>query len=83
MFTAPKPAFTSLVEQKEPINNNYTEIRVSKEKGEKVDVGTLAHVFFFFFAITIQVNQLTLTYDLPFLQWSRNQYHRQRRSPRI
>jgi len=47
MFTAPKPAFTSLVEQKEPINNNYTEIRVSKEKGEKVDVGTLAHVFFF------------------------------------
>jgi len=45
MSAAPKPAFTSLVEQKEPVNNNYTEIRVSKEKGEKVDVGTLAHVF--------------------------------------
>lgn len=36
---APKSAFKPLVEQKEaPINKNYTEIRVSKEKGEKVDV---------------------------------------------
>ncbi|XP_070155257.1 MICOS complex subunit Mic60 isoform X2 [Polyergus mexicanus] len=36
---APKPAFKPLVEKKEaPINENYAEIRVSKEKGEKVDV---------------------------------------------
>ncbi|XP_032685600.1 MICOS complex subunit Mic60 [Odontomachus brunneus] len=36
---APKPVFKPLVEKKEtPINQNYTEIRVSKEKGEKVDV---------------------------------------------
>lgn len=39
---APKPAFKPLVEQKEaPINKSYAEIRVSKEKGEKVD-GTFA-----------------------------------------
>ncbi|XP_050449745.1 MICOS complex subunit Mic60 isoform X2 [Cataglyphis hispanica] len=36
---APKPAFKPLVEKKEaPINENYAEIRVSQEKGEKVDV---------------------------------------------
>ncbi|KAL6446564.1 hypothetical protein ACFW04_001238 [Cataglyphis niger] len=36
---APKPAFKPLVEKKEaPINEPYTEIRVSQEKGEKVDV---------------------------------------------
>ncbi|XP_011262287.2 LOW QUALITY PROTEIN: MICOS complex subunit Mic60 [Camponotus floridanus] len=36
---APKPVFKPLVEKKEaPINENYAEIRVSKEKGEKVDV---------------------------------------------
>ncbi|XP_077259436.1 inner membrane mitochondrial protein mitofilin isoform X1 [Temnothorax americanus] len=36
---APKPAFKPLVEQKEaPINKSHTEIRVSKDKGEKVDV---------------------------------------------
>lgn len=45
MYTvAPKPVFKPLVEKKEaPINENYAEIRVSKEKGEKVDVGTLAY----------------------------------------
>lgn len=43
---APKPAFKPLVEQKEaPTNKNYAEIRVSKEKGEKVDVGTFLHYF--------------------------------------
>lgn len=41
---APKPVFKPLVEKKEaPINENYAEIRVSKEKGEKVDVGTFAY----------------------------------------
>ncbi|XP_070519384.1 MICOS complex subunit Mic60 isoform X3 [Cardiocondyla obscurior] len=36
---APKPAFKPLAEQKETSSNrNYTEIRVSKEKAEKVDV---------------------------------------------
>jgi len=44
---APKPAFKPLVEQKEaPINKNYTEIRVSKDKGEKVDAGTFTITFF-------------------------------------
>jgi len=41
---APKPAFKPLIEKKEaPINENYAEIRVSKEKGEKVDVGMFVH----------------------------------------
>ncbi|XP_011068733.1 PREDICTED: MICOS complex subunit Mic60 isoform X3 [Acromyrmex echinatior] len=36
---APKPAFKLLADQKEaPINKNYAEIRISKDKGEKVDV---------------------------------------------
>ncbi|KAG5319890.1 MIC60 protein, partial [Acromyrmex heyeri] len=36
---APKPAFKLLTDQKEaPINKNYAEIRISKDKGEKVDV---------------------------------------------
>lgn len=39
MYTvAPKSAFKPLIEQKEaPINKNFTEIRISKEKGEKVE----------------------------------------------
>lgn len=42
--TAPKPAFKPLADKKEaPINENYAEIRVSKEKGEKVDVGKLIY----------------------------------------
>lgn len=40
---APKPVFKPLVEQKEaPISKSHAEIRVSKEKGEKVAVGTFA-----------------------------------------
>ncbi|XP_043462629.1 MICOS complex subunit Mic60 [Leptopilina heterotoma] len=36
---APKPAFTPLVEKKpEPVNENYTEIRLSKEKGAEIEV---------------------------------------------
>ena len=43
---APKPAFKLLADQKEaPINKNYAEIRISKDKGEKVDVGTFALFF--------------------------------------
>jgi len=39
---APKPAFKPLVDHKEAsINKNQTEIRISKDKDEKVDVGTL------------------------------------------
>ncbi|XP_067209003.1 MICOS complex subunit Mic60 isoform X3 [Linepithema humile] len=38
-YKPPKSAFKPLVEKKEaPVNQNYAEIRVSKEKGEKVDV---------------------------------------------
>ncbi|XP_018358670.1 PREDICTED: MICOS complex subunit Mic60, partial [Trachymyrmex cornetzi] len=38
-YIPPKPAFKPLADQKEaPINKNYAEIRVSKDKGEKVDV---------------------------------------------
>ncbi|XP_018052632.1 PREDICTED: MICOS complex subunit Mic60 isoform X1 [Atta colombica] len=39
--SAPKPAFKPLVDHKEAsINKNQTEIRISKDKGEKVDVVT-------------------------------------------
>lgn len=39
---APKPAFKQLTEKKEaPIN--YEEVRFSKEKGEKVDVGMFVY----------------------------------------
>ncbi|KAG5317823.1 MIC60 protein, partial [Pseudoatta argentina] len=38
-YIPPKPAFKLLTDQKEaPINKNYAEIRISKDKGEKVDV---------------------------------------------
>lgn len=47
---APKPAFKPLVEQKEaPVKKSHAEIRVSKEKGEKVDVGTFAFIFYNYF----------------------------------
>ncbi|XP_076759351.1 inner membrane mitochondrial protein mitofilin isoform X4 [Xylocopa sonorina] len=37
--SAPKPAFVPLVDKKEPpINEPYTEIRLSKEKGEEIEV---------------------------------------------
>ncbi|XP_029034673.1 MICOS complex subunit Mic60 isoform X4 [Osmia bicornis bicornis] len=37
--SAPKPAFVPLVDKKEPPNNEpYTEIRLSKEKGEEIEV---------------------------------------------
>ncbi|XP_017761909.1 PREDICTED: MICOS complex subunit Mic60-like [Eufriesea mexicana] len=37
--SAPKPAFVPLVDKKEPpINDPYTEIRVSKEKGEEIEI---------------------------------------------
>ncbi|XP_051157854.1 MICOS complex subunit Mic60 isoform X2 [Leptopilina boulardi] len=36
---APKPAFIPLVEKKpEPVNENYSEIRLSKEKGAEIEV---------------------------------------------
>lgn len=50
--TAPESAFKPLIEQKEaPINENYAEIRFSKEKGKKVDVGTFVCFFSDHFAV--------------------------------
>ncbi|KOX79945.1 Putative mitochondrial inner membrane protein [Melipona quadrifasciata] len=38
-YTPPKPAFIPLVDKKEPpINDPYTEIRLSKEKGEEIEI---------------------------------------------
>ncbi|OAD62029.1 Putative mitochondrial inner membrane protein [Eufriesea mexicana] len=38
-YMPPKPAFVPLVDKKEPpINDPYTEIRVSKEKGEEIEI---------------------------------------------
>lgn len=55
-LVAPKPAFKPLVEKKEaPINEKYSEIRVSKEKGEKVDVG-----MFLYFSKLFYINMKLL-----------------------
>lgn len=68
MYTvAPKPVFKPLVEKKEaPINENYAEIRVSKEKGEKVDVGTLAYFskLFHIWLLSIQIIKLLIFFTV-------------------
>lgn len=44
---APKPAFQPLTEKPEPINNEpFNEVRVSKDKGNKIEVGWYIHYFF-------------------------------------
>lgn len=45
-IVAPKPVFKPLVEKKEtPINQNYDESHISKDKGEKVNIGMLFVLF--------------------------------------
>jgi hypothetical protein len=61
--TAPKPAFKPLVEKKEaPINENYAEIRVSKEKGEKVDVGMFVYFSKLFYMEFLYKKNNQITY---------------------
>lgn len=55
MCVAPKPAFKPLVEQKEPSNEKYTEVRVSKEKDEKINVGTFAYCFEYLCCVMKQI----------------------------
>lgn len=50
---APKPTFVPLIDKKEPpINEPYAEIRLSKEKGEEIEIGRfinlLKYQIFFF-----------------------------------
>lgn len=42
---APKPVFVPLIDKKEPPNNEpYTEIRLSNEKGEEIEIGRSLNV---------------------------------------
>lgn len=73
---APDLAFKPLAEQKEaPINEKYNEIRFSKEKGEKIDVGMFIYFFFRSFHVKgVYIYKKNIIKSL-FLQWWRNHLH--------